>query len=165
MTFKVDEWVVHPRHGVGRIVEIEDHQFDSRPLQPYYQISIENGTMWVCVDDSSSGLRGLTDKDELSKYRKVLKSRPEALTEDHRQRQVDLSDRLREGSFQARCELVRDLSALGWNKPLGEAVAAISRVARQVLCEEWAMVEGTSQREALREVDHLLKEGKSEYKE
>ncbi len=165
MTFNVNDWVVHPRHGVGQIVEIEDLEFDSRPSQPYYQISIPNGTMWVQVDTSSSGLRKVATKGDLAGCRDVLKSRPADLTEDYHQRQLELSDRLRQGSLQARCELVRDLSALGWKRSLAEGIAAISRVARQVLCEEWAMAEGVSEREASREVDRLLLEGKSAYKE
>jgi CarD family transcriptional regulator len=165
MIFKVDEWVVHPRHGVGQVVEIEDLEFDSRPSQPYYRISIDNGTMWVGVGDSSSGLRKVVTKSDLAACRKVLKSRPAELNEDHRERQSELSERLREGSFQARCELVRDLTALGWEKPLNEATSAISRVACQVLYQEWAMADGVTVREATREVDRLLKEGKAEFQE
>ena len=163
MTFKVDDWVVHPRHGVGQIIEIEMRQFGSGNAQSYYEVSIPNGTMWVKVDDSSSGLRNVTPKRDLARYREVLKSRPTELAEDHRERQVELADRLREGSLQSRCELVRDLSALGWKRPLNEATGAISRVACQVLYQEWAMADGVSLREATREVDKLLKEGKSAY--
>jgi CarD family transcriptional regulator len=165
MIFKVDDWVVHPRHGVGQIVEIEEHQFDSRPSQPYYQISIPQGTMWVQVEASSSGLRKVATRDDFATCRDVLKSRPADLAEDFHERQKALSERLLQGSLQARCELVRDLSALSWHKPLAEGIASIARVARQVLCEEWGMVEGVSEREATREVDRLLKEGKSAYKE
>jgi CarD family transcriptional regulator len=165
MTFQVEDWVVHPRHGVGQIVEIEDLEFDSRPSQAYYRISLDNGTMWVGVDDSSCGLRKVVSKDDLAACREVLKSRPAELNADHRERQSELADRLREGAFQARCELVRDLSALSWKRPLNEANAAISRVACHVLYQEWAMADGVSLREATREVDQLLMEGKSEYKE
>jgi RNA polymerase-interacting CarD/CdnL/TRCF family regulator len=163
MTFKVDDWVVHPRHGVGQIVNIEMHQFDSGAAQPYYQIAIPNGTMWVQVDESASGLRKVTPKGELVRYREVLKSRPAALTEDHQERQIELADRLRQGSLQARCELVRDLSALGWKKRLNEANAAISRLATQVLVQEWAMAEDVPLGDAASEVKSLLKEGKSAY--
>ncbi len=164
MTFKVEDWVVHPRHGVGQIVEIEDLQFDSRPSQPYYQISIPQGTMWVQVDEISSGLRKVATKGDLAACRDVLKSQPAEMAEDFHERQSALSERLLQGTLQSRCELVRDLSALGWHKPLAEGIAAIARVARQVLCEEWGMVEEISEREAAREVDRLLKEGKSAYK-
>ena len=101
MTFKVDDWVVHPRHGVGQIVEIEMRQFDSGSAQSYYQITIPSGTMWVQVDDSTCGLRKVTPRGDLARYRKVLKSRPAAFATDRRQRQEELNDRLRAASFSA----------------------------------------------------------------
>lgn len=165
MAFKVDDWVVHPKHGVGRVVKIENRQFGSGTAQPYYEISLPNGTVWVPVEASSCGLRKLTAKDDLARYRNVLKSRPATLNADHRQRQIELTDRLRQGSLQARCEVVRDLSALGWYKPLGEGNAALLRVAHQVLYQEWAMADGVSLSEATHEVEALLQEGKSMYKE
>ena len=164
MAFKVDDWVVHPQHGVGRVVKLEIRQFAAGPAQLYYKISIPNGTVWVQVDASSSGLRKVTTKDDLARYRDILKSRPKNLTADHRQRQIEIADRLRQGSLQARCEVVRDLSGLGWYKPLGEGNNALLRVAHQALNQEWAMADGVSLSEASQEVEALLQEGKSLYK-
>lgn len=164
MAFKVDDWVVHPHHGVGRIVKIESRQFGSKTGGLYYEISLTNGTLWVQVDSSSSGLRKLTAKEDLARYRDVLRSRPITLNTNHRQRQIEIDDRLRQGSLQARCEVVRDLSALGWYKPLGEGNSTLLRVAYQALNQEWAMADGVSLREASHEVEGLLKEGKSRYK-
>ncbi|NIS80306.1 MAG: hypothetical protein GTO14_08900 [Anaerolineales bacterium] len=163
MAFKVDDWVVHPQHGVGRVVKIEIRQFESGTAQLYYEISLLNGTVWVQVDPSFCGLRKLTAKGDLARYRDILKSRPTTLNADYRQRQIELTDRLRQGSLQARCEVVRDLSALGWYKPLGEGNAALLRVAHQALNQEWAMADGVSLSEATREVESLLQEGKSMY--
>lgn len=164
MVFEVDDWVVHPQHGVGQVVKLEVRQFDSGTAHLYYEISIPNGTLWVQSDGSSCKLRKVTAKDDLAKYRDLLKSRPSALTENHRQRQVELTDRLRRGSFKARCEIVRDLSALGWYKPLGDGNATLLRAAHLMLDEEWAMAEGMSLSEATREVDALLQEGKHLFK-
>ena len=164
MTFEVDDWVVHPQHGVGQVTKLEIRQFVSGSEQLYYKISIPNGTLWVQVDGSSCGLRRLTSKGDLDKYRSLLKSRPTPLTADHRQRIIQLTERYRQGSFQARCEVVRDLTAFGWYKPLGEANATLLRVAQQALYQEWAKVEGLSLIEATREVEALLREGKQIHK-
>jgi RNA polymerase-interacting CarD/CdnL/TRCF family regulator len=164
MAFEVDDWVVHPQHGVGQVVKLEIRQFDSGTLQMYYKISIPNGTLWVQVEGSSSGLRKVIAKGDLAKYRDLLKSRPTPLTGDYRQRQVELSNRIRQGSFKARCEVVRDLTALGWYKPLGEVNTALLRVAQQALYQEWATVEGLSLIEATREVEDLLQEGRHIHK-
>lgn len=165
MTFKVDDWVVHPQHGVGQVVKLELRQFGSGEPQMYYEISIPDGTFWAQVEGSTCGLRKVITKRELAKYRDVLKSQPEPLTENHRQRQIELADRLRQGSFQTKCEVVRDVSALGWHKPLGEGNATILRNAHQSLYQEWATAEGISLSEATREVEVLLQEGKHKYME
>lgn len=164
MEFEVSDWVVHPQHGVGQVVKLEMCQFGSRTEQMYYEISIPDGCLWVQTNGSSCKLRKVTTKVDLAKYHDVLKSRPAPLTENHRQRQVELTDRLRQGSFKARCEVVRDLSALGWDKPLGDGNATLLRSAHHALDEEWAMAAGVSLREATREVQALLEEGKQLYK-
>jgi CarD family transcriptional regulator len=164
MSFEVNDWVVHPQHGVGRVIELEIRQFDVGSEHLYYKISIPNGTLWVQVDGSSCGLRKVTARCDLDKYRDVLKSRPTPLTADHRQRLVELTERYRQGSFQARCEVVRDLTAFGWYKPLGEANATLLRVAHKALYQEWATAEGVTLNEATREVKDLLQEGKQMHK-
>ncbi len=163
MAFKVDDWVVHQKHGVCRVVKIEIRQFAAGDEHLYYEISIPNGTVWVQVDASSSGLRKLTNKEDLARYRDILKGRPEKLNADYRKRQSELADRVRQGSLQARCEVVRDLSALGWDKPLGEQNSTLLRIAHQALYQEWAMADGVSLSEATQEVSALLQEGKSLY--
>ena len=165
MAFKVDDWVVHPQHGVGRVLKVELRQFVAGTEKLYYEISIPNGTVWVRVDASSSGLRKVTTKDNLVKYRDILKSRPKKLTADYRKRHAELADRLRQGTLKARCEVVRDLSALGWHKPLGERNSGLLRRAHQVLYQEWAVANGVSIIEATQEVTALLQEGKALYME
>lgn len=164
MEFEVDDWVVHPQHGVGLVVKLEIRQFDARPKRLYYEISLPNGTVWTRADGSSCDLRKVTAKGDLTKYRDLLKSRPTPLTANYRQRQVELADRMRQGSLRARCEIVRDLSAFGWDRPLGEGNATLLRVAHQKLDEEWAMVEGVSLCEATHEIKGLLQEGKQLFK-
>lgn len=164
MVFEIDDWVVHPQHGVGRVVRLKIRQFDSRSARMYYEISIPNGTLWVQADGSTCELRKITPKGDLAKYRDLLKSRPTPLSANYRERQIELADRMRQGSFRARCEFVRDLSAFGWYKPLGEGNATLLRNAHQALDEEWAMAVGVSLSEATNEVEALLQEGKHLFK-
>jgi RNA polymerase-interacting CarD/CdnL/TRCF family regulator len=164
MEFKINDPVVHPQHGVGQIVKLEIRQFGSGPKRLYYEISIPNGSVWVPVDGSSCELRKLTPKGDLAKYRKILKSRPIPLAANYRERQVELADRMKIGSFQSRCEIVRDLTAYGWDKPLGEGIATILRSTHQKLDEEWALSEKVSLTGATREIQSLLLEGKQLYK-
>jgi len=165
MSFEVDERVVHPKHGVGRVVRLESKQVGLGSERLYYRVALSKGTIWVPVEGSPGGLRKLTAKGDLGQYRRLLRSRPTPLSPNHRQRQLELLERMKQSSFRARCEVVRDLAALSWHKPLGESVAALLRAAHGVLDEEWAAAEGLSVHEATREVEALLQEGKQAYME
>ena len=165
MTIKVNDWAVHPWHGIGRVVKLETRRFGEEPERNYYNFEIPTGTVWVPVEGSSAGLRHLTAKGDLDRYRGLLRSRPEPLSGDQRQRQIALSERLKDSSFDTRCELVRDLSALGWHRALNESNGTMLRSARRALCAEWAAVAGLSLDEATQEVMAVLLEGRKTYEE
>lgn len=165
MVFEVDDQVVHPKHGVGRVVRLEEKQFGQNAPLLYYRVALSNGTIWVPVDRAGGGLRKLTSKNDLARYRGLLRSRPSPLSPNHRLRQLELLERMKQSSFKARCEVVRDLTALSWNKPLGESSSALLHAAHGALDEEWAAVTGVSVHEAAREVEALLLEGKRAYME
>ena len=161
MPFKVDEFVVHPTHGVGHIVRLEEKRFFGEESCLYYEVATQNSIVWVPVEaDKAVGLRQLTAKYDLARYRSLLKSRPTPLNQDHRKRHLELGDRLKQGSFQAVCEVVRDLTAHGWRKPLSEGGAALLRQIRENLCREWAASDGVSLAEAIQEVESLLLEAR-----
>jgi RNA polymerase-interacting CarD/CdnL/TRCF family regulator len=163
MMFKVNELAVHPRHGVGRIVKLEVKRFDRGLERQYYQLEIPTGTVWVPVDVSPGGLRKLFARGDLATYRDLLRSRPSPLVVDHRQRQLALAARQKESSFEARCKLVRDLTAFSWKKSLNESTSIMLQSVRSALCTEWAAVTELSVQEARCEVEALLLEGRREH--
>jgi RNA polymerase-interacting CarD/CdnL/TRCF family regulator len=161
MPFKTDDRVVYPGFGVGRIVGLVSKSFFEADTQMYYEVLGERSTMWVQVDESQArGLRRLTRKDELAKYRAVLRSRPVALNADHLQRRSDLRSQLKRGALQDLCEMVRDLSARGWHKPLGEADSLALRKSRDALCQEWAAANEVPLADATSEINALLLEAR-----
>ncbi len=163
MPFTINDRVVHPQHGVGRVVKLESRRFGAGTAQLYYEIALAKGTIWVPVDNHAGGLRPLTARDDLPRYRGLLRSRPAPLAADHRQRQLEVSERLKQGTFRARCEVVRDLTAHGWQKPLCQSSAVLLRMAVDALDEEWAAVEGMSVADATRQVQALLLECKQAF--
>lgn len=165
MDIEVNRRAVHPKHGVGRVVKLELRRFPAGPKRLYYNFEIPTGTVWVPVEGLSGGLRPLTAKADLDRYRSLLRSAPAPLAAAHRQRLIALKERQKDNSFDAKCRLVRDLSALGWNKELNESNGAVLRTTRNAVCEEWAAVEGVSLAEATQEVMALLADGKRAYLE
>ena len=155
--FEIGEKVVHPQHGVGQVVRLEDREFERGVTRRYYEIHIPGGsTVWVPVDLSNSGLRRLARKNELAHCRQILSARPTPLMEDGRVRQATLVAHLKQGTIAAQCEVVRDLSAFVAHKPAYGTITAFLEAMLRVLCQEWAMVEGVTTAEAMAEISSLL---------
>jgi RNA polymerase-interacting CarD/CdnL/TRCF family regulator len=160
MPIKVGDRVIHPRHGLGKVTSLSVRQFVEGEKRPFYEISFPGSTLWVPLNLSTSGVRKLSAKSEIASCRQVLKSPAEPLTSDYRLRQTELNDHLKEGTLTARCEVVRDLTAYGWQKPLSGSISAFLQTALDVLCQEWAAVEKVTPEEAATEIQTLLEKGK-----
>lgn len=155
--FEIGDQVVHPQHGVGQIVRLEDQEFERGHIRRYYEIDIPRGsTLWVPVDLSNSGLRRLAQKSELAHCREILQTRPIPLTEDGRVRQSTLVEHLKQGTLAAQCEVVRDLSAFVSHKPAYGTITVFLESMLRVLRQEWAMVQEITESEAKAEISSLL---------
>ncbi len=161
MQFKVGDQVVHTSHGSGQIVAIEEKRISGSEARLYYAVATDKCTVWVPVNSNNpSSLRPSVAGSELAHCREVLRSRPAPLNVDRRQRYLDVNDRLRRGTFEAMCEVVRDLAAHGWPKPLNDADALALRNTQDSVCREWAYAAGVSLAEATQEIAALLEEGR-----
>jgi len=155
MKFAIGDKVVHPQHGVGFVAGLEEKQFEPNAARMYYVVSIPDTTLWVPVDLFTSGLRKLGLKSELEECRQVLQAAPQALNAGR-----ELLSRIKQGKIIAQCEVVRDLMAFGWKKPLYGPLADFQRMVMDVLCQEWAAVNSVSQADALYEINGLLNKGR-----
>jgi len=156
--FNIGDQVVHPQHGVGEVVKLEDRAFGSDVTRRYYEVSIPSAgsTLWVPLDPPGSGLRKLAERSEIEFCRAVLASLPEPFTDDPRIRQADLIRRLKHGTIRAQCEVLRDLYAFGEHKSKYSSMGGFFQQTQNVLCEEWALVEGMMLEDAAQEVNTLL---------
>jgi CarD family transcriptional regulator len=162
--FKIGERVVHPQHGVGEIVMLEEREFELGTPHRYYEISILNGsTIWVQVDNPNAGLRYLATKSEIADCRKILADKPIPITIDGRVRQSELVDRLKQGTIAVQCEIVRDLSAFFTRKPQYGTTGALLAAIQGTLSQEWAIVEGIPISEAENEINNLLEKSRSTF--
>ena len=165
MEFRSGDDVVHPSYGVGSIVRLEERELGASGLCWYYVLAIGTATVWMPVNaDGSTTLRAVTRKQDLEHYRTILSSEPTLLVRDFKKRHLELVERLTSSSFQVMCEIVRDLTALGWNRPMGETDATLLKKVRDNLWREWAAATGQAQQEAIQEVGALLLAGRVAYK-
>ena len=164
MQFKVGDYVVHASHGSGQIVAIEEKRLSGNTSRLFYAVLINQSTVWVPADsDSAASLRPVISNSALAHCRVLLKSCPAPLNTDRRQRFIELTNRLHQGSFEILCEVVRDLTAHGWPKPLGESDASALRKVQEAVCREWAAAAVVPLSEAALEITTLLQEGRQAY--
>jgi RNA polymerase-interacting CarD/CdnL/TRCF family regulator len=162
MPFQVGDVVVHPDYGVGRVVKLEEKRFSGKDAGLYYELMVERSTVWVPAESREAlRLRPVTPKSDLTRYRGVLKSQPTVLNKDQRQRRLEIAARLKQGTFLVLCEVVRDLTARGWHRPLNEIDAASLQRIRGRLCQEWAASDSVSIMDATEEINSLLLEART----
>jgi CarD family transcriptional regulator len=165
MEFISGDDVVHPSYGVGNIMRLEERQLAEVETRQYYVLAFGKMTVWMPVQAGpASPLRLVTAPRDLGQYRTLLKSCPVTLDRDYKKRRLDLNEQLAHGSFQVVCEIVRDLTALGWHKPMNELDSTMLKKVRANLWQEWATSTGQPLPEAILEVNALLQAGAQTYK-
>jgi CarD family transcriptional regulator len=160
MLFKVGDRIVHHQHGLGQVTRLAMKQFGTGKKSPFYEVSFPGSTLWVPLSLADSGIRKLSTKTEIASCRSVLKAPAEFLGDNFRLRQIELNDRIKEGTITAHCEIVRDLIAHGWHKPLRGSVVTFLRGIQEALYQEWATVEEITLAEAAIEIQFLLEKGR-----
>jgi RNA polymerase-interacting CarD/CdnL/TRCF family regulator len=157
MPFEAGDYIVHPVYGLGQVARLEERQLAEDEFRLYYVIVAEKSTVWVPVNgETAAPLRQVTPKHEMDRYRRLLKSSPSPLAKEHSKRRLAIAERLRQGSFQSLCEVVRDLTARAQQKSFYDAESTLLQKIRMDLCREWAAAEGLSLAEAIQEVEALL---------
>ena len=164
MAFNIGDCVVHPAHGVGHVRKIEARKFGRKEAILFYRVVTDKCTVWVPAETYETyGLRPVTEKQELRRYRRLLGSKPNPLDPDHRIRHADLVARLKIGTFQEVCKVLRDLNAYSWQKQLNEADAAMFQRINEALSIEWAIAANIPPAEADLEIKALLQKSKKRY--
>lgn len=157
MQFQVGDRVVHPIHGVVTVQGFSEQRFAGNIAQQYYQVATGGLTVWVPLDEHGTTiLRRIASKDTLAECRRLLKSRPSALAQDRRVRQLEITNRLKGASLLVLVEVVRDLTALGGRQPLGKSEQMLLKKALSALGDEWAAVDGVAIPVAMNEIESLL---------
>ncbi len=160
LRFKVGDRVIHPWYGLGQVTRLALKQFVDGEKRLFYEIFFPGSTLWIPLNLSTSGIRKLSAKTEIASCRLVLKSPAKLLGDNFHLRQVALNEHIKEGTLSARCEVVRDLTAYGWQKPLSGTITTLLQAIKEVLYQEWAAIEGITLVEAATEIQILLEKGK-----
>jgi RNA polymerase-interacting CarD/CdnL/TRCF family regulator len=160
MIYSQGDIVVHQSFGVGRVLNIETKNTGSGK-RLYYRMSFDKTTVWVPVrENEGGGVRPITPKSDLRRYRKLLKSSPEPLEGDFRERQVELEKRMEAGTYESLCAVVRDLSGRLSRTSLTHYEKTLLKQTHAALISEWSQASGVSPDQACDEIEACLRVGR-----
>ncbi|MBI9107679.1 MAG: CarD family transcriptional regulator [Spirochaetales bacterium] len=110
-TFKVNQEIVYPLQGVGKVITIENKEFKGEEVL-YYIIYLEVSDMTIMVPTDKAeglGIRAIVSKDESKKALKLISEDYEPITADWKMRYQMNLDLLKSGSVTDIATVVRTL--------------------------------------------------------
>lgn len=156
--FEVGDKVVHPAHGAGVVVGIESKEIVER-FNQYYIIDLvaSDRQLMVPVKNAEAiGLRPIVSEAKMRRTLDVLRSPPDDLPHNFRERQAHVGGRLKSGEVTTVAEVVRNLFWLNWQKELSYTESQLFERAKQMLAGELALVRGVAVEETMKEINDLL---------
>ena len=111
LVFKINELIVYPAHGVGRVVQIEEQEIAGIKLELYI-VDFDKEKLRLKVPTSKSeqkGMRKLADKPLIDHAMKVLKGRARIKRTMWSRRAQEYEAKINSGDLIAVAEVVRDL--------------------------------------------------------
>lgn len=156
--FSTGDKVVHPGHGPGVIRGIERRQMLGEEKQ-YYIIDMvaSGGTLMTPVDNADLiGLRPAISSASVKRLLRSLTKEPGLLSDDFRERQTSIEERLREGDVFETAGVIRDLAWYGQTQGLTKRDMQLMQRAEELVAGEVGLVEGIDAKEALAQVQDIV---------
>ncbi len=147
--FKVNQQIVYPSQGVGKITEIFEKEFNSE-LVAYYKIYLEVSDMIVMVPVNNAkelGIRAIVEAAEAKKALNMLAEDFEPITSDWKLRYQMNLELLKKGSIADIAKIVRCLYNRSKVKELPIQERKLYDSAKQLLEDEICFALGKSEKE------------------
>jgi CarD family transcriptional regulator len=162
-TFKVNDYVVYPAHGVGRIVGIEK-QHIAGVTNELFVIDFEQEKMKLRVPTAkalSVGMRGLAEEAQVKRAIDVLKGRARIKRTMWSRRAQEYEAKINSGDIIAVAEVVRDLYRATDQPEQSYSERQLFEAALDRLAREVAAVRRVELGKALGDLDSALQQKKA----
>jgi len=151
---------VHPAHGLGEIVAIEDREFNGSKAM-YYIIRILDNGMKVMVPTSAvtqAGLRSVMGPEEAEKVLETMRAREVAVDlQPWSRRFRAYTEMIKSGSPFEVAKVLRDMHRLRFDKDLSFGERRLLDQAKSLLVKELALSKKMTEAELLAEVVQIFK--------
>ncbi len=141
-SFKVGDRAVHPSHGVGEVVELEEREFAGRRASFYVLKIIDSGLKVMVPTDAASrvGLRPVMKKKEAEKILEILRAPEVAVdVQPWNRRFRAYTEMLKSGLPAEIAKVLRDMYRLKFDKDLSFGERRLLDQARSLLVQELAL--------------------------
>ncbi len=156
--FKVNEWIVYPAHGVGRIVAIEEQEIAGIALE-LFVITFEKDKMTLRVPTGKSesvGMRKLAEETTVKKAIETLKGRARVKRTMWSRRAQEYEAKINSGDLVAIAEVVRDLYRSESQPEQSYSERQLYEAALDRMAREIAAVEKLDERGAIQRITDVL---------
>ncbi len=158
LDFAMDQFVVYPSHGVGKIVDIEEQEVAGIEME-LYVIAFEKDKMTLKVPTAKAiavGMRGLSEGAVVDKCMKTLKGRARVKRAMWSRRAQEYEQKINSGDLISIAEVVRDLHRNDEQREQSYSERQLYEAALERLTREVAAVKGIDEMQAQSEIDAVL---------
>ena len=156
--FSLNDYVVYPSHGVGKIVSIEEQEVLETKLE-LFVIDFEKDKMTLRVPTAkvdSVGLRSLSTPDLVSKAMTTLKGRARVKRAMWSRRAQEYEAKINSGDLISIAEVVRDLHRNDEQREQSYSERQLYEAALERLTREVAVVNSVDEMRAQEEIGEVL---------
>ncbi len=159
LLFDVGDYVVYPKHGVGRVVELQKSEIAGMALELYVlRFEKERMTLRVPTNKAESvGMRKLSSSKQMGEALETLKGKPRVKRTMWSRRAQEYEAKINSGDLVSIAEVVRDLFRAEDQPEQSYSERQIFEAAASRLARELAAMEQTDEPKALVKIVDILK--------
>ena len=158
LSFDVGDYVVYPKHGVGRVIELQKSEIAGMQLE-LYVLRFEKEKMTLRVPTAkvaNVGMRKLSEPALVKKALETLKGRARAKRTMWSRRAQEYEAKINSGDIVAIAEVVRDLYRSESQPEQSYSERQLYEAALDRLSREIAVVQHSTETEAVKEIEAQL---------
>ena len=108
--YNVKDYVVYPKHGVGKIISVEKAKIGSIEIN-FYKVFIEKEKLTLSIPlNQQSHLRHVSSVNQINKATSILKSKPKIKRTMWSRRAQEYEQKINSGKLYQLAEVVKDLN-------------------------------------------------------
>src|SRR5918993_3877237 len=158
LSFDVGDYVVYPKHGVGRVIELQSSEIAGMQLELYVlRFEKERMTLRVPTNKAESvGMRKLSSDKTLREALDTLKGKPRVKRTMWSRRAQEYEAKINSGDLVSIAEVVRDLHRASDQPEQSYSERQLYESALDRMAREVAAVHRSDERSAMQRITEVL---------